>query len=545
MIRALLTTLFLLYANIAAAATYYVAQTGGDNGRSCMTAQNVATPKATIGNGMGCLSPGDTLFVRTGTYVESFPSGTVPSGNSSGASGSTWPNQVRIANYNGETVWVKPGVTGWVIQFANAQQYIEFDGINLDGENVDFDTVKINAIDAGNNAHHIRFKNLTALGTERCQNLLTSGCHVFIATALYSGAIGGNEFINVSVLRHRMPSTGYFSHAFYIQSSFNIIDHCLIDDTVGGWSGNGIQLFNGQAPGGTTVNNNTVRYCIIRNLTNTVDRQRGIEIGFQAQNNLIYGNLIYNLTGAVNPTAGIRFEGTGHQIYNNTTYDISAHGIRMDGGSGHILRNNISWGNATNFEIISGTVSASSNNLGDTETGWTNDDPDFITPGSDFHLQSVSPARNTGSNIAAVSNLVVTDIDGTARPQESQYDIGAYEFKVASPTPPTLTITAPTIDPTWGTGVSPMTVLAMACTDTDGTVTSMSWSNSGGGSGGVTCTGCGTASATGIVPSITLATGLNTITLECVDSSALTHQKQLGVTYSPPVPAGKRLRVVP
>jgi hypothetical protein len=48
----------------------------------------------------------------------------------------------------------------------------------------------------------------------------------------------------------------------------------------------------------------------------------------------------------------------------------------------------------------------------------------FVTPGSNFHLKSGSPAANAGTNL---SPDVTNDKDGEARPQGSAYDIGCYE----------------------------------------------------------------------------------------------------------------------
>jgi len=50
-----------------------------------------------------------------------------------------------------------------------------------------------------------------------------------------------------------------------------------------------------------------------------------------------------------------------------------------------------------------------------------NEDPDFVTPNTDLHLQSTSPARNAGEDLN-----VTTDYDGVAR--DDTPDIGAYEY---------------------------------------------------------------------------------------------------------------------
>ena len=50
----------------------------------------------------------------------------------------------------------------------------------------------------------------------------------------------------------------------------------------------------------------------------------------------------------------------------------------------------------------------------------------FVSPGSDYHLLQNSQAVNAGNGTFSAG--VVTDIEGTARPQGVQYDLGAYEF---------------------------------------------------------------------------------------------------------------------
>src|SRR5262245_11535375 len=69
----------------ATAATYYVSTTGS-NSNSCATAQTITTPKRTVSGssgGVSCLQPGDTLYVRAGTYAEGLNAINSPSGTSS------------------------------------------------------------------------------------------------------------------------------------------------------------------------------------------------------------------------------------------------------------------------------------------------------------------------------------------------------------------------------------------------------------------------------------------------------------------------------
>jgi hypothetical protein len=67
-----LTLLILTLAVSAQGVTYHVATTG-DDARSCSTAQNEATPRRNIrSTALSCLSGGDTLVIRGGTYTEDF-----------------------------------------------------------------------------------------------------------------------------------------------------------------------------------------------------------------------------------------------------------------------------------------------------------------------------------------------------------------------------------------------------------------------------------------------------------------------------------------
>ena len=94
------------------------------------------------------------------------------------------------------------------------------------------------------------------------------------------------------------------------------------------------------------------------------------------------------------------------------------------------------------------------------------------------------------------------------------------------PTPPTVTITSPTANPTYGTSGSSVT-LGGTASDNVG-VTQVTWTNSRGGSG--TATGTTSWSASGIA----LQAGTNVLTVTARDAAGNAATDTLTVTYSPP-----------
>ena len=77
-----------LSAHFCEAATYYTAKNGND-----ISPGTEAQPFLTISKGVSILKPGDTLYVKDGTYAESLEE-KIPSGTS-------WENAVAMRAYNG------------------------------------------------------------------------------------------------------------------------------------------------------------------------------------------------------------------------------------------------------------------------------------------------------------------------------------------------------------------------------------------------------------------------------------------------------------
>ena len=131
---------FFLGTSTAQAATYYVATTGNDSNPGTLS-----QPFRTMRQGVSVLRPGDTTYVRVGTYFESFDTNyfTFPSGTS-------WTSAVTLAVYPGETVTMN----GTFNFGAVPNQYIIIDGLIIDAINGGSDGVSINQ-----GSHHIRLQN--------------------------------------------------------------------------------------------------------------------------------------------------------------------------------------------------------------------------------------------------------------------------------------------------------------------------------------------------------------------------------------------------
>lgn len=391
------------------AATYYTAFTGGSDARSCATAQTLSTPKRTINSGISCLSPGDTLLVRNGTYDEvlsSFPQGTSIA-------------YIHIAAYPGEFPLVKPtgSPEAVLLMYHGAPRYIEFDGINLDGEFTTNSTVEIVGYGAGSEGeiHHIRLKNLEIQSAGIAVDTVNNS----------SGQLGFFEFQNLNV--HRCGDT-YFLHCFYIKSNNTTIENSNIWD----YGGGGIHFYSNPDFDTTTMHGNIARNNRIHDNHAGSNQSWGIIDANNSDQALIYNNIIYNLNG--NSGADVdgiaAFAGTTAHIWNNTIVGSPDHGIHVYGGvTATDIKNNIIVGATTSAYFNEGTSTSCSFMLSDSSlsgctSSFASASPSFVDSGiNDYNLQSGSAAIDVGTNTG-----ISTDYAGASRPFNSIYDIGAFEF---------------------------------------------------------------------------------------------------------------------
>ena len=361
---------------------YYVATTGYDGYPGTET-----QPFRTLSHGVSVLTPGDTLYVMSGTYAEALLDN-IPSGTS-------WSAPVTVAAAPGHTVTLKPDLgAGRVLHF-QGQKYIIIDGLILDATNVTYEAVKITLGGGLGGAHHIRLIRCE-LKNAPGQGILTTGHADF------------NEFIDLNV--HDNGINGYH-HGLYISTSNNLVEGSIVHHN----SGYGVHVYNGGSADPTDrANNNIIRNNKISN-NGYVEGGAGIIIG-SGDGNTAYNNIIWGNNWGISVAYG---DPTNSSVYNNTVYNNTNEGIYIAQYSlTTIVRNNIVYLNSVPQIRDKPGNSTIDHNLVGT-------DPLFVNAAiADFRLQPGSPAIDAGITLATVT----TDIAGTSRPKGGSYDIGAFEL---------------------------------------------------------------------------------------------------------------------
>lgn len=295
-------------------------------------------------------------------------------------------------------------------------------------------------------------------------NELTCATAVSNTTAK-GGGIAGDAHVTVSALG---PSLGSFYLGNYIHDVFNGPDdgtsnfenHGFYIDGAGNYDigynrienirgGNGISMYANGTLGNNNVDGVSFHHNIIKNTG-----KHGINVADGSRNNVkIWNNIVYNTD-----LAGIRFNTTdlvSAKIYNNTFYNIN----RLNNAAMGAIVNNTNFISSTAVDIrnnifvpVTGDYDSLDFNLKGTVTNnlWFNGtgvnpasaystsslttNPLFVsTAAANFRLQALSPAINSGTS--AVSAVVSDDFERTGRPAGAGWDIGAFEFQVASGVP--------------------------------------------------------------------------------------------------------------
>jgi hypothetical protein len=338
----------------------YVATTGSDTNSGTQSA-----PFRTISKAGAVALPNTTVHVAPGTYNENVV--TTKSGTASG-----------YITYLSDTKWgakvVAPG-TGTTAAWQNNGDYVAINGFDITGGGaVGINHSGNNDIAKNNHVHHIPAVGCTGYGGTGIgfdqYNLKSGG----IADANLVHDIGplGTNCFRVQGVYTSIPNVTMTNNIIYRVVGYAVTNgHCSYNVKV---------LNNTMFGNGGTVEGGGV---VMTNNTNCSLPSNGNIVA----NNIIYDNVL-----------GVHEEGVTSGV-DVTTYT-----------------NNLVYGNTTNYGV-----------MGNPHVNDRTGNPLFVnyirTGGGNYHLQSTSPAVNTGTSNSAPA----FDMDGVARPQGGAFDIGAYE----------------------------------------------------------------------------------------------------------------------
>jgi len=340
---------------------------------------------------------------------------------------------IIFKNYPGETVTLNPNRSSDAIIFGSwgsnpeptdGADYIIIDGINVtksDGSGVIFlhsnHNVIRNAKIYGNDAPGVAIWRGSTFNTIENNEIFENGFDqpgegVYIGKSYEYDGSDYNQVIS-NYLHHPGPAGECAETKWDIRGTVfegNRFEGC-------GYNG-GLWLNPGSTE--TLVYNN-----IFEN-----DPQSQFHIYLRGPANIIFNNLISDAQ------RGIFIEGNylNNQIYHNVFYNNEV-GIRFPYSEAYRIeiKNNILSGNSKQISGPTDNAIIDYNVFnGPSDTFGTNpilDNPEFVNPTtSDFHLQSSSPAIDAGVALAEALN----DYEGNPRPQGNGFDMGAFEYVVAT-----------------------------------------------------------------------------------------------------------------
>jgi hypothetical protein len=419
-------------------ATYYVSASGGNNANSCAASQNTTTPRQTVTAGIACLSGGDTLIVKDGSYPE-YLEDLIPSG-SSGSPTTIRAEHARQAILTPQTG--SPTQSGILIGLNQIRQWITIDGIVVDAQNTGRSGMGVRTpgdstpVHAG--SHDVTLQNVEIKNIPNDNNPCSSGSNtdgMGFDGAVYRITVRNSHIHDIGTGAVADPNNCGPNHIFYsyciytsaVESVFenNEMDHC---------SSYSFHNFAADTYGSSIYRGNFIHH-----------NGGPALIACPGDNNQVYNNIFWqNGIGPFNPQRGALLLGgsckgtptTGNQVYNNTFYQNVGDGgvsgciaLSYSGAvavNNTIIRNNICYQNtpADIIQINNGTGTVQDHNLLGTNPVFASASP---TVAADFQL---TPGSVAALESGVATALFSTDYAGITRPQPAGgiWDIGAYEY---------------------------------------------------------------------------------------------------------------------
>lgn len=444
----------LLCPSVSGAVTYYTGP-GGSNSNNCTTAQNINTPKATIGStggsgGISCLGAANSeLVIRNGTYTEPELSFTF-----SGSAGN--PITIRAEN------------RGLAILATSSCNM----GINVNGSYLILDGIRIimapgTVCSGGASRTALRLwqqgslPHITGPATTGYTNNIVRYMTLDYMTSLNTGFKTNQDY---TLFEFNSVHMGF--------DSFNNLGTIIRNNEV--WTSQPTGQGAGIGTKGGTRNNE-----VYNNLVHRLSSDYGIIAGgnsgstfhwdpstsIEAYNTAIYNNVILNEGSIANTSLCLGAVGaTNAKIFNNVV--IGCGFFSDTGGTSGIpqplptnitARNNIivcagptgtgpaigGWNGSAGFTF-------NYNNFYSCATGGTYGSPTQVNPIvgnplfvnnlSDWHLQAGSPALNAGTTMTMTGyngETMVVNLDKVGVARNVPWDLGIYENAgTADTTPP-------------------------------------------------------------------------------------------------------------
>ena len=427
----LMALLYIGFGNIAMSVgamgnTYYVAKTGLDSNDG-----SLAHPWLTINHAASTAVAGDTVYVRSGTYNEY-----VFDCYHSGTAG----NPITFENYPGESPIIDG--TGLANPSSNygllyiVGNYINWQGFEIRNSLIYEGVYALHAFQVNLSNLKIHAINGSGIALGDCSYMVIDTCELYNCnTTPGDETIAMSPAQNIEIKNcyiHDTGSAGIDCKGANGDSGCNNISihNNEICNLANGSSGIYIDM-QGINQNGFSIYCNKIHNC-----------GNAITLGSEGNaatltNTNIYNNLIYNNTYGfqVQPYS---FPKTV-SIINNTFYN-NLIGLGWDDTAANyqvncVVRNNIVV-STTTYSLIhydyyaQGGVTIDHNLFYDAAgyntqygTNYVIGNPLLTNPTTDFSIPSNSPAVDAGSS----ANAPGTDYVGTVRPQNTGYDIGAYE----------------------------------------------------------------------------------------------------------------------
>ncbi len=423
----------------AATRTLYVSPSGSDSTGTGTRAK----PWKTIGKSVTQAVAGDLILISPGTYAESLTielTGTVLS-----------PIEFRA---NGGAVIIDGTVSTRDAVFVTYSSYVILDGWTV--QNAPRAGLRIDASD------HVTVRNGTfanngrwGVFTDFSDDLLIENNEAYgsvLEHGIYHSNSGDRPTIRGNVI-HDNHAAGLHMNADESQGGDGIISGALVE---------GNAIYNNGTGGGAAINMDGITDSVVRNNLLYNNHASGIAVFQQdgavcSNNNQFLNNTIVMASDSrwaiTIPTSNC----TNNKLFNNIFY------------TGHSYRGSISlgaWpisGFQSDYNVVMDRFTTDDGDSRLTLTQWQalgNDTHSviatpaqlFVTPGSNFHLKSGSPAIDAGKTLANVT----VDLEGIARPLGNGYDAGAFESggstatatATASPTVTSTSTRTPTRTPT-------------------------------------------------------------------------------------------------